>query len=110
VNVVHVVCVVLVSHLPCAISSPAKLADPEHHHNIEKQAKSTTNGLSLTVTLLSSLRRNSRDIAKASQNDTARLEEVAEGMCTVQETASKGAYASALWLPNIAESFAGPLF
>jgi hypothetical protein len=27
-------------------------------------------------------------------------------MCTVQKTASKGAYASVLWLPNIAESLA----
>jgi hypothetical protein len=102
---------VLVSHLPCAFSSPAKLVGPEHHHNIEKQAKSITNKLvSLTAALLPGLRHNSRDFAKASQDDSARLEEVAEGMCTMQETASKGAYASALWLPNIAESFAGPIF
>ena len=48
--------------------------------------------LSLTITLLPGLKQNSRDFANASQDDTARLEEVAEGMCTMQKTASKGMY------------------
>ena len=48
--------------------------------------------LSLTITLLPGLKQNSRDFANASQDDTARLEEVAEGVCTMQKTASKGMY------------------
>jgi hypothetical protein len=84
---------------------PRETCRPRTPHTIEKQAKSIKQKLDSLAALPSKSRRYS--LSDASQDDTTRLEEVAEGMCTMQETPGKGVYAhTGPWLPNIAESFA----